>query len=160
MAREEVDREDLLRDATALVRRIELDVPGEADPVVAGFRRTGAASFYFGADPAYHFNSGGRLRRAYLSDHLLKAERGRLVSLRRERTDQAVELRRTELNDERAREILAEMKARLEKLQRAIANGAARVVGHVPAEGNVLAEVAAWLAVNPSDQIAQSPNAC
>ena len=67
MARDESDREDLLREATALVERIELAPADAADDehIVAGFRRDGALSIYFGADPVYHFNSAGELRRAY-----------------------------------------------------------------------------------------------
>ncbi len=69
MARDESSREDLLREATALVERIEL-VPHATDPliaasdlfdkhIVAGFRRDGALSVFFGEDPVYHFNAEG-----------------------------------------------------------------------------------------------------
>ncbi len=64
MARHEEEREDLMRDAKALVDRIELVVPGFEEPVVVGFRTNGAASFYFGQDAVYHFNSQLELRRA------------------------------------------------------------------------------------------------
>src|SRR5262245_10991650 len=87
MAREESDREDLLREATALVERIELivDIGNAGQHVVAGFRTNGAASIFFGADPVYQFNAAGELRRAYCDGVLIKGSRGRLVSLSRKR---------------------------------------------------------------------------
>ena len=84
MAREEADREDLLGDATAFVERIEWRLPSgdptaQSDPpgqiVFAGFRADDAVSFYFDADPVYHFNAAGQLRRAFCQGLLLKAER-------------------------------------------------------------------------------------
>ncbi len=84
MARDEQDREDLLREATALVERVELaPTDNEAgEHIVIGFRAGGAASVYFGGDTAYHFNSDGELRRAYADGLLYKADIGRLTSTR------------------------------------------------------------------------------
>src|SRR6476469_7343231 len=93
MSRQESDREDLLREATALVERIELRLPDQPESVVAGFRRDGSASFFFGQSPVYQFNSGRELRRAYRDGLLYKTDNGRLVEMRRERTDTAIELR-------------------------------------------------------------------
>src|SRR5204863_2544475 len=78
MAREESSREDLLREATALVERIELIPNGSTSDgrIVAGFRRNGALSVFFGEDPVYQFNAAGELRRAYTDGKLLKADRG------------------------------------------------------------------------------------
>ena len=42
MARRESDREDLLREATALVERAELTIEGFDEPIVVGFRRDGS----------------------------------------------------------------------------------------------------------------------
>src|SRR6188472_3162282 len=102
MARDESNREDLLREATALVERIEL-LPqsagaaqslnlAEGEPVVVGFRADGALSAFFGADPVYQFNAEGELRRAYVSGLLFKAAQGRLISLNRVRTASEVQL--------------------------------------------------------------------
>lgn len=68
MARDESRREDLLREATAFVERIEL-VPSSSTskaaetPIVVGFRADGALSVFFGEDPAYQFNAAGELLR-------------------------------------------------------------------------------------------------
>src|SRR3954469_16416273 len=119
MAREESGREDLLREATALIERIELrprttDLSIAAsnlsdEPIVAGFRRDGALSIFFGEDPVYQFNAGGELRRAYFSGKLLKATRGRLVALERVRTEHEVQLMRNELLREEEVEFLNQM---------------------------------------------------
>src|SRR6186713_1143176 len=87
MAREEHDREDLLREATAMVERASLRVGFFAEPVFVGFRRDGSVSFYFGGDPVYQFNAAGELRRAFCDGALYKAVRGELVEMHRERTD-------------------------------------------------------------------------
>src|SRR5262245_12366974 len=100
MARQESDREDLLREATALVERAELKVAGESEPMTVGFRRDGSLSVFFGGDAVYQFNTAGELRRAFAGGLLYKAERGRLVELRRERSADEVALVRRELPDE------------------------------------------------------------
>ena len=74
MARIESDREDLIREATALQQRVEWAVPGEPEPVVTGFKRDGSLSVYFGQDPVYQFNPTGQLRRAYVEDFLFRTQ--------------------------------------------------------------------------------------
>ncbi len=117
MARQESDREDLLREATALVERIELaPAAGDGKDVVIGFRRDGAASIYFGTDPAYHFNSSGELRRAYCDGLMYKAEHGQLVSLERIRRENEMQLVRRTLTDAKEAEFLATLLRRLREL--------------------------------------------
>src|SRR5215471_16940100 len=107
MAREESEREDLLREATALVSRAELSVKGFDENIVAGFRRDGSASFYFGQDTVYQFNLSLQLRRAFLDGHLYKPQRGRMIQLTRRRTESAVELVRHELAANELSQLLA-----------------------------------------------------
>jgi len=160
MAREEHDREDLLREASALVERAELLLGGWQDPVFAGFRRDGAASVYFGAEPAYHFNSRGELRRAYRDGLLFKADRGHLASLRRHRSPGEVALIRHDLNDDETTLFLEELSHRLTALQAAVASTAYTLVGQVPAVGDVVGHLAHWLAsLLLPPVIAQSPRA-
>src|SRR5688572_1167889 len=85
MARETHDREDLLRDAVALVPRVLLHTTIDGTPceVFAGFRGE-LLSLYFGGDPVYHFNAAGELRRGYVDDQLIKAERRRLIFMKRQ----------------------------------------------------------------------------
>lgn len=145
MARDEQDREDLLTEATALVERAELQCEDVAEPVVAGFRRDGSASVFFGGDPAYHFNRADELRRAYSAGLLFKAERRRLVSLKRERAAGQVRLVRHELSDDEASVFLEELGRRLSTLRSALARRECRVVRHVPDSADVLNRILLWL---------------
>lgn len=145
MARQEHDREDLLKEATALVERAELQIADEAEPIVVGFRRDGAASVYFGADSAYHFNAAGELRRAYYHGNLLKAERGKLVSLARRRTADEVVLVRHDLASDEVPAFLAELARRLGSLRVALGGGHYQLVGQVPKSADVADRVRRWL---------------
>jgi hypothetical protein len=157
MAREEHDREDLMREATALVERVEFRIPGEPEPVVAGFRRTGDVSFFFGADPVYQFNAADELRRAYVGGKLLKAERGRLVELVRVRTPEETQLVRRELSVTEADLFVAAMTERLATLRAAL-EAAAEVVTQLPPDVDVAARVRrALAALDGPTKIADSP---
>jgi len=160
MARRESDREDLLREATALVERVELHVTGFEQPIVVGFRRDGCASFFFGADPVYQFNSAGELRRGYIDGLLYKAEGGRLIGLKRERTEAAVELQRMEIGTEQTAAILESARADLQKLSSALDTRSLRVHGQVPPDAEVVARVSRWLQTFAATiPVAQAPSA-
>jgi len=164
MALQENEREDLLAEATALVERVELAVAAFEQPLVAGFRRDGSASIYFGAEPAYHFNSQCELRRGYVEGLLYKAEwinatkQGRLVSLRRHRVAGKVQLRRHDLTDDEASRFLGTLVTRLTILREAIDQGSYRIVGQVPADGKIVERLRVWLVRLPMPiVIASSP---
>ena len=163
MAREESDREDLLRNATALVERIEL-APAEAgfdeaEHVVIGFRSDGAMSIYFGNDAAYHFNSKGQLRRAYYGGRLFKAEHGRLIALERVRTENEVQLLRHKMLDDEQATFLAGMLERLRNLMQQCNQNTLVTVGQVPADADVLHQAVSWLSQMDEVKIAKSPHA-
>jgi len=162
MARDEQDREDLLGEARALVERVELVVDRLTDRVegiVAGFRRDGCLSIYFGPDLVYHFNTARQLRRAYCQSLLYKAEQGRLVSLERRRTAGQVQLVRRELDERQQAELLDELKHLLKLLTEAIAAEQYRLVGQVPDEADVVGRLLIWLQQPlPDDLVAQLPN--
>lgn len=160
MARLEHDREDLLAEATALVERMELRLPHEAEPVVLGMRRDGCLSIYFGADPALHFNAAHQLRRAYCGGELLKAERGQLVGLHRERTATEVQLVRHERDAAAQGQLLATWQSRVEQLQAALERGEGQVMRCVPAELPALDRAREWLRLLPSPwRVAAAPHA-
>lgn len=160
MARDELPREDLLAEAKALVSRIELRVPGLADSLVVGFRKSGAASFFFEQDPAYHFNSRHELRRAYALGSLYKAERGKLIRLTRQRSADETALVRYELTAREHEEFLAAAHGRLQLLLTALEKNQAQVVGIAAADGDIIARVTAWLAERgPSFTVAVRPHA-
>ena len=161
MARDESNREDLLREATALVERIEL-IPNGATidgRIVAGFRRNGALSIFFGEDPVYQFNAEGDLRRAYNDGKLLKADRGRLAALQRVRTQNEVQLVRHELDETAANQFLTQMAKHLQAFAALIDTNAFDVAGQVPSDADVLGRLKRWFATHSDVQIAQRPNA-
>lgn len=159
MAREEADREDLMREATALVERVEVRVPHEAETVVVGFRRIGGASFFFGADPVYQFNAAGELRRAYVAGKLFKAEHGRLVELARVRTPDETQLVRRDLSVTESGLLITAMSERLASLREALA-ASFEIVAQVPTEVDVTVRVRSELeTLCQSTTIADSPHA-
>lgn len=159
MARNESDREDLLREATALIERVELKTAGFEEPIVCGFRRDGSASFYFGAEPVYQFNTANQLRRAFVGGRLLKAERGLLVALSRERTERDVALVRHELTENEVQMLISDLRSNLHRLQAALEADAYTLNGQVPADARVSARVLAWLKnAPPVLEIAAAPN--
>lgn len=160
MARQESDREDLLREATALVERAEFTFPDEAEPVVAGFRRDGSFSVYFGGDPVVQFNSARQLRRGFFAGRLLKADKGKLVWLTRERTATESILHARELTPDESANLLTHAAELIDRLCSHLRVGAFTLVGQVPADGDIVARILAWRTELPVPlQIASAPNA-
>jgi hypothetical protein len=145
MSREEKSREDLLREATALVVRAEFKTAGADESIVAGFRRDGAASFFFGQQIVYQFNIDGELRRGFLEGRLYKAERGRLVELTRNRTADSVDLLRHELTASEVIQFLCDARTRLEQLDDALSAPGLHIVGQVPPGEDVVGRIRMWL---------------
>ena len=81
MAKQEQDREDLLRDGKQMSLRAEVLIDDVV--VVIGFRSQGQASFYFGADPVFQFNATLELRRVFHQGKRYAAIQGRLCELAR-----------------------------------------------------------------------------
>ncbi|WP_254509086.1 hypothetical protein [Anatilimnocola floriformis] len=160
MARQESDREDLLREATALVQRAEFQLPDEPEPVVAGFRRDGSFSLFFGGERVVQLNSAGQLRRGYFDGKLLKADRGRLVWMTRERTADAVVLHSRELQPNEVEQTLTLATELIERLSSALQQGAFTLVGQIPEGGNIGQQILVWRSTLPLPlQIAAAPNA-
>ena len=159
MARTKHDREDLMREATALLERAELSVEGFRENVIVGFRKGGAASFFFGPDPVYQFNTENELRRAFRGGNLIKADGRRLVELRRERAAGEVQLRRRPLDEEEANALLSECWQTLGALHCQLAADQFELVAQVPTDADVLKRVANWLSALPQTiTIAPRPN--
>jgi hypothetical protein len=159
VAREESDREDILREATGLSDRVELRCQGCAEPIVCGFRRQGALSLFMGQDEVYQFDSRSALRRGYWQGRLLKAEAGQLVELTRQRTEEATWLLRHELSPAQQLDHLQRLQARIQWLRGALQRGDYQVVGEVRGSGqSVVARLRAWLDAYPNRAlVAQTP---
>jgi hypothetical protein len=169
MARDESSREDLLREATALVERIEFvrrdsrsgspDEESERERIVAGFRSNGAFSVFFGDDQVYQFNAAGELRRAFFGGRLLKASVGHLVSIRRVRTANEVQLLTHPLSESEEAAFLSQMSDHLNRFSQGLGKDSFEIAGQVPPDSAVLARLRAWLVEHPNCQIALRPNA-
>lgn len=144
-----------MRDATALVPRVRLQLA--SGEVFAGFRSGGALSLYFGADPVYHFNGRGELRRAFVDDRLVKAEHGWLVTLVAQRHGASTELLRHELTAEEAEGFQRGFLANLGRLRTALETSQYFVVGQVPAESDILTRLTSFLAPILELRVAASP---
>ncbi|MFM8286339.1 MAG: hypothetical protein ACKOGA_06385 [Planctomycetaceae bacterium] len=131
MARQEHSREDLMAEATGLLPRLELRLPGEPDPVVVGWKSNGWFSVYFGESPVYHFDGSGGLRRAFRDDRLYRLEARGLCELERQRSEGASVLVRHPLSAEQQAEFLAELRHRLTGLAAALESGAVTVLREV-----------------------------
>jgi hypothetical protein len=160
MALEESDREDLLREATALVERAELTLPGKDEPWIVGFRRDGCGSLYAGQNTALHFNSAHELRRAYWQAQLIKAERGSLFVVERIRAAGRVTLKSTPLAHGELATFQRTVAKTLAELLTALESHTARWVGQVPADADLAPRIQHWLnQVGSGDRIARAPHA-
>lgn len=127
MARQESDREDLIREATALKQRVEWTVPGEPGPVVAGCRRDGSLSVFFDQDPVYQFTPHGQLRRAFVDGFLFRTQGSTLARLTRKRTETETTLVRYDLTKNELSEFHSTMRQRLTQLREQLVSGAVQV---------------------------------
>ena len=108
----------------------------------------------------YQFNSQRQLRRAYVGGVLYKAERGRLVSLTRERTAGGLQLVRGQIDDAGQARFLSAMASHLAALGGALESGRFTIVGQVPAGADATARVREWLGqLGEAIELAASPQA-
>ncbi len=158
MSRLERDREDLLREATALVERAEIRLGDFDEAVIVGFRSGGAARFYFGADPVFQFNADNQLRRGFVGGRLVKANEGRLYWLDRLRTSDESILQRSPLDDAEVEILAGQIERCLGGLLSALKVGEFELVGQHPESADVPGRIAAWLEQAPRRLvIASSP---
>ncbi|WP_153556109.1 hypothetical protein [Roseimaritima sediminicola] len=149
MARSPHHREDLLAEATAMPERGEFWLDegpsdGELDVHVIGFRRSGAASLYFGEQPVLHFDPEGRLRRLFHDDQQILAAGGKLELRRRGDDGARMSGQRIPLDQASSDALLAALNDRLQGCLDAIAEGRVRW-GRVTVETDAfVARVLRW----------------
>ncbi len=155
--RNEADREDIMREAVALHRRASVQVQGWDEPVVVGFKRTGAMSVYFDQDPVYQFDTEGRLRRAYRDGLLYRTQGTTLAELRRERSEEQTTLVRRDLDAQELCGFLDEMEKHLRHLHSQFESGLACTLEMIPADADVSAEITAALQLVLSQRARLAP---
>lgn len=149
MARHEADREDLMREAVSLVRRVELCCPSQREPIVIGFRNNGNWSVYFGGDPVFHFDNQRRLRRAFVDGQLYRSQGKTLTRLTRQRSSEATRLLRHDLSSTELTDFWSCAAALLEQLLDAIRDKSVQVLQRIPSgwefDGDLIGVLASLL---------------
>ena len=113
--------------------------------MVIGFRACGAASIYFGEDPAYHFNTAGHLPGRTSTGALIKAERGHLIAMSRTRTPGEVQLRSHQFTAAESESLLANLCNRVMALAQDLAAGRFQAIGQVPADADIIGRARTFL---------------
>jgi hypothetical protein len=127
-----------MRDAVALVERIELRGPEITPKIEAGFHRDGRLSLFFGDDPYYQFDPEGRLRRAFVDGQIFMPTTAGLKSLNRERNAEATVLVRHDLTPTEVDRFLGKMLDHIGSLRQIIASGNLHVKRQLPAEAPIV----------------------
>jgi hypothetical protein len=138
LRRDESDREDLLREASALRRRIELRWPGRVEPVVAGFFEDQRLAIYLTAETVYQFDPEGRLRRAFIEGRLYRTGQSTLAELTRERSINATQLRRRDLPADELEEFFRVMRNDLAEVRDAIHGNPSILARQIPEDEPIL----------------------
>ena len=152
-------REDLIQDAIAMVDRAEYQFPWFGNQLmVIGFRANGALSIFCGEDEVYHLNSRRELRRAYVNNELLKAESGKLVALRRMRTESETALVRRRLEPGEQAEVLHQLEQRLTQIDASFASDDYALQREVAAsDGGATNRMKQWLLDRGALMVAPTP---
>lgn len=145
MARDEADREDLIREAVALTERAEFRIEGSVELITIGFRTTKAMSVFIGQDPVYQFDPEGRLRRAFVDGFLFRSQHTTLARMVRERTETQTLLLRTDLSESELADFRSRMFFALQNLQQSIRDGSAVISRSVPADVDLIPQVLSGL---------------
>lgn len=158
MAKQEQPREDLVRDATAYDKRAEFSV--EATTVFFGVRPDGGVSFYVNEDPVFHFNSNGELRRAFVDGDIYKAQAGRIIRLKRDRSQEKPILKSQPLTPEEQKAMLQATYDGLQRLNFAAAKNALTLSRVEPTDFNASNALQKYIAHLPNPiVVAQAANA-
>jgi hypothetical protein len=147
MARQEQDREDLMREAVALVDRVELSVDGSDQLVTIGFRSNSAMSIFFGQDPVYQFDPEGRLRRAFVDGLLYRSQHNTLAMLERKRTADQTLLLRRDLDPEKLVAFRETMQNSLEILQQNLNAGQFTIVRSIPVAADHILQIQSMIGI-------------
>lgn len=131
MARHESEREDLIREAVALLPRAEFSLPELPEPLTIGLRNQ-AASFFFGQDQVYHFDPDGRLRRAFVAGFLFRSQHNGLARLERIRTETETQLLQSQLTSEELLQFRRQMHTRLQQVLVALSENNLKLLRSVP----------------------------
>jgi hypothetical protein len=160
MARNEADREDLIREAVALTERVELFVPGFEDLITIGFRSNRAMSIFVGQDPVYQFDPSGRLRRAFVDGFLFRSQHSGLARLERVRNESNVQLLRYDLSSSECSAFQKAMKETFHRILVQLQEKAVRVERCMPETAELLPVIQIAIAAIIDAEEWLSPEIC
>ena len=138
MARTESDRKDLMAEAVAMTRRVEVTIPGNETLIVTGFRANGWLSIYLGPERMYQFDEEGRLRRAFVNGLLFRTQGTTLAQLHRQRTETETVLLRRGLSHSELAEFRLAMLDHVTAFHERLTKREVVIVKQVPAEDDQL----------------------
>ncbi|WP_417388872.1 hypothetical protein [Gimesia sp.] len=116
MALHEQDREDLMREATALYPRAVFQLKHLEEPLFWGEKKNGHFSFYFGSDPVYQFDQNAFLRRAFINGQLYRTQGNTLARLTKSHNSEESVLLRYDLTESELTACLQTMTQRFQEL--------------------------------------------
>lgn len=157
MAKQEQDREDLLKDGKQMGLRAECSIDGVV--FVIGFRSQGQVSIYVGSDPVFQFNSSVELRRVFSHGKRYAAIQGRLCELVRSGVSDRLGFVTQAVPDDVETAIVATLELSLARIQGALEGPEAdwRLVGGDFAEFQ--SQLSAWIVrVLSHVRIAETPH--
>ena len=159
MARQEEEREDLMREAIALVNRCEIKVDFLDDTVVVGFRKDGSPSFFFGQNEVYQFNRHDQFRRGYDGQSLIKSVDGKIVGMHRQRQDDRVNLVSKPFSAAESQAYTRKILDRLSELRSCLLNGNSQILNQVTTDSNIdlSSRISEWIGNLKSIEIAKTP---
>jgi hypothetical protein len=149
MAKDAHDREDLLRDASAMDVRVELRIAGVDHSVYCGFRTCGVFSLYWNQDNVVQFNAHGELRRAFWRNRMLASYERQLHWLNRDLNSARMRLSREPLTDDELAALEEFVSQSMVQLRDSFSTNSYEVVGKFPEDLDVCKKVAAWLEGHP-----------
>ena len=145
MATNESPREDLIREATALIERAELQLSPDSPLITIGYRRNNAFSLFIDQDPVYQFDPDCRLLRAFVNGLLYRSQQTTLARMQRQRSAAQTILNRTDLSAEQLMEFRQNMAQHLARILQAIEAGQFSIVRQIPDQFEVAVRVSATL---------------
>lgn len=157
MAKQEQDRENLLRDGKQMGLRAECFIGGVV--VVIGCRAQGQVSIYVGSDPVFQFNSSLELRRVFFKGTRYAASQGKLCELVRAGTSGRLRFAMRGIGADVEAAMIASLEANLTRIRASLEASEAdwRLVGGDFSEFQ--SQILDWIAdVLVNVKIAESPN--
>ena len=159
MAKDAEDREDLLRDATAYVARIEFNIPDVDHEIFCGFRENDAFSLYWGQDTVFQFNANAELRRAFWQDRMIASFKHKLNWLERDENAARMRMRRVPMPEIESNELLDAYASCRRTIVDTVSQARHSIVGEFPENGNVSDRVIQWLQEQENVKLALHPGA-